>query len=1067
MAPPDQERRGPIAWMAKNTVAANLLMLFIIVGGLLNLRTTKQEVFPEFEVDLVTIGVAYPGASPSEVEQGITMAVEEAVRGVQGVKRVTSTSVEGFGAIIVELMLSADNQRTLGDIKASVDRVRTLPEQAEDPSVQLVAVEPKVVSLVISGDHDLVTLQALAERARNGLVALEGITKVTLSGSPPMETTIEVNRSVLEGYGMTLGDIALAIRMSSLELPGGIVETENGDLLIRVSDRKESALDYSDIILRAGTNGARLRLGDIANVSRGFEESDKAYYYNGKRAVRVTAYRRGMETPQGVSDAVNAFRLEFEASLPPTVDVDTWDDDSELLRGRIDLLLRNAKLGLVLVLLVLALFLDLTLAFWVALGIPISFMGAFILGTSFGVSINMISLFALIVTLGIVVDDAIVVGEATWTRINEGQDPQSAAIDAAKEMSVPVTFAVLTTIAAFAPLLFVPGSTGKLFFIIPAMVISVLLFSLIEGFFILPAHIGHRPEGGRVRRLWRRLFGVIKRPADRIRNRVSGGLDRIIHGPYKRFLLKVLHYRYLTVAISIACFLMCMGLIKGGFVPFRFLPAIESDNVVVVAKLPYGTPVAQTEDVLETLQDSLNQTVEEMGADGGIQGIFSRIGSGPEFGGPGIEGMGEEGGHLLALDVGLVDSGERTFSAKELSDAWKLNTPEMAGLELLAFKTAIGGPGGGAAAVDVLLSHPDSKVLEAASEDLTERFKKYEDLSDVENAFSAGKPQLDFTLSAQGRDLGLTSQSIAVQMRDQFYGSEALREQVGRNEVKVMVRLPKSERSSERDLSQTRIAAPTGGYVALDDVADFERNQAPNLILRRDGFRVVNVKANLAPGVVSSANVISKLRETDLVELKAKFPGLQTDFVGEQQEQNESLGSLRKSGMVAMFAIYVLLAIPFRSYSQPLLIMSAIPFGFVGAVIGHLIMGFELSFISVMGIIALSGVVVNDSLVLIDAANRARAKGAGSWEAIVYAGTRRFRPILLTSLTTFFGLLPMIFETSVQARFLIPMDLSLGYGVLFATVIALLFVPALYLILEDCLQWVQGAKPSEASAEIG
>ncbi|MEC7241611.1 MAG: efflux RND transporter permease subunit, partial [Myxococcota bacterium] len=397
MGSQDDSRRGPIAWMAKNTVAANLLMMFIIVGGLLNLRTTKQEVFPEFEVDLVTVGVAYPGASPSEVEQGITMAVEETVRGIQGVKRVTSTTVEGYSGVIAELMLGIDQQRVVGDIKTAVDRIRTMPEQAEDPSVELVAIEPKVVSLVISGDHDLNTLQALAERAQNGLVALPGITKVTLSGFPPLETTIEVNRTVLEGYGLSLGDIALAIRMSSLELSGGIVQTENGDLLIRVSDRKESALDYADIILRAGTNGARLRLGDIAKVTQGFEESEIAYYFNGKRAVRVTAFRRGMETPQGVSDALNQFREDFEATLPPTVQLTTWDDESDLLRGRIDLLLRNAKLGLVLVMLVLALFLDLTLAFWVALGIPISFMGAFILGTSFGVSINMISLFALIV----------------------------------------------------------------------------------------------------------------------------------------------------------------------------------------------------------------------------------------------------------------------------------------------------------------------------------------------------------------------------------------------------------------------------------------------------------------------------------------------------------------------------------------------------------------------------------------------------------------------------------------------------------------------------------------------
>jgi multidrug efflux pump subunit AcrB len=1052
----NERRKGPIAWMARNRVAANLLMLFIFVGGFLNIRTMKQEVFPEFEVDIVVVGVAYPGASPAEVEKGISLAIEESVRGVSGVKRVTSTSVENFGAIIVELVLGGNNERILSDIKSAVDRVSTLPEQAENPTIELIAVEQQVISLVISGDQELSTLRELADQARNALTALPDVTKVTLSGTPARETAIEISRGTLEEYGLSLGDIALAIRMSSMDLPGGIIETENGELLLRVSGRKDSNEGYKNIILRAGPDGGRLRLGDIATVRTGFEESEKAFFFNGKRAVRVTAYRRGMETPQQVSSAVIAYQKELSESLPSTVQVDTWKDSSELLKGRIDLLLRNAKLGLLLVLIVLALFLDLSLAFWVALGIPISFMGAFIVGTAFGVSINMISLFALIVTLGIVVDDAIVVGEAAWTRINNGQEPTEAAIDGAQEMVVPVTFAVLTTVAAFSPLLFIPGSSGKLFFIIPAMVISVLLFSLIESFFILPAHIGHKSSAGRFGRMWSRVYGVVKKPADKVRDVVSGALHRFIFGGYKRFLLRVLRYRYATVAFCIACFLLCVGLIRGGVVPFRFLPGIESDNVTVVAKLPYGTPVAQTNHVLKTLETSLQKTVDELDVQAGIKGIFSRIGSGPEFGGPGVAGMGAEGGHLLALDVGLVSSGERDFSAKELSDAWKLNTPEIAGLELLAYKTNIGGPGAGAD-IDLQISHPNAKVLGEASESVAAILKSYADLTDVDNGYSSGKPQLDFKLLPQGRDLGLTSQSIAQQLREQFYGAESLREQKGRDEVKVMVRLPREERQSERNFGLTRIRTPQGGFVALEEIAQFTRNRSPTMIMRSDGVRVVNIKAGLAPGVISTADVIRSLNETDLPGLRERFPGLKTKFVGEQQEQNESLQSLQRNGILAMFVIYVLLAIPFRSYTQPLLIMSSIPFGFVGAVVGHVLMGFELSFVSIMGIIALAGVVVNDSLVLVDAANKSRKAGAGPWEAIVYAGTRRFRPILLTSLTTFFGLLPMIFETSVQARFLVPMAVSLGYGVLFATVIALLFVPALYLIREDILNWISGS----------
>jgi len=1050
--------------MARNSVAANLLMAVIILGGALGVTQIKQEIFPEFILDIVTVGVPYPGAAPEEVEQGISLAVEEALRGLDGVKRVTSTSSEGGAAVSAVLLLSADPDKVLADAKSAVDRITTLPEEAEEPQVTLASRKQAVISLMLAGDHDRRVLYNLAEEARADLLRDPAVTQVEVFGAPPQEISIEVPRENLESYGLTLDDVARAITASSLELPGGALETGAGDLLVRVADRKLEGRQFADIIVRGTADGDTLTLGEIATIRDGFADTDQAGFYQGQPAMQVTVYRVGDETPQSVADAVKAYAETLDAELPDTVTIAIWDDDSRMLAERIDLLVRNAKTGLALVLLVLALFLDLRLAFWVALGIPISFFGAFLIGQPlFDVSINMVSLFALIITLGIVVDDAIVVGENAWEKMERGMAPNRAAVEGAREMAVPVTFAVLTTIAAFAPLLFVPGVMGKIFKIIPAMVLSVLIFSLIEGFFILPAHLGHEGSHGRLGRLFGAVFGVVRRPADAVRNVISGGLKRFIHGPYKTFLAVVLEWRYASIGVAIAAFLVSVGLVKGGHVPFAFFPKLEGDMVVASARLPYGAPLGRTQVVRAELERSLEQTISTLGVSEGVQGIYTRLGEGPGDGGPG-GGAPETGSHLVTVEVNLVGSADRDFTSLDFGKTWKEHTAEMAGLEALTFNAATG-PGAGAAA-DVQLSHDDTEVLASASAELAETLRGYSDLSDIENSFAAGKPQLDFALLPAARTLGLTSSDIARQLRGAFYGAEALREQRGRNEMKVMVRLPPEQRISETDLERFMVRTPAGGFTPLGEVAAFTRSRSPTSIVREDGRRTVNVKGELAPGVPSPQEVVRALNETELPALMAKHPGLTAELVGEQRNQGETFEALGRNFAVAMLVIYALLAIPFRSYIQPVIIMSAIPFGFVGAVAGHMLMDYSLSVISMMGIIALSGVVVNDSLVLIDGANRSRAGGATPWEAIIAAGTRRFRPILLTSLTTFFGLMPMIFEQSMQARFLIPMAISLGFGVLFATVIALLIVPALYLIVEDArrLMGVEEARVGEAVA---
>ncbi len=1048
---------GPIAWMARNPVAANLVMLIVIAGGILGLSRTKQEVFPEFSLDTVTVSVPYPGASPEEVEQGIVLAVEEAVRGLEGVKRVSSTSSEGVGSVQIELLLEADPEKVLADVKSEVDRIRSFPEEAEDPSVALAEAKQYVISLVIAGDQELSVLNQIAEDARSALIQHPDVTQVEIVGVPPLEVAIEVPRQALEGLGLSLDDVARQVAASSLELPGGAVDTEAGELLVRVSDRSRSAEDFADIVLRGTSSGATVRLGDVARITDGFEDNDEASYYGGRRAVRVTAYRVGDETPQRVADAVREQAERMRAELPESVEVAVWNDDSEILRDRIDLLVRNAIMGFALVGVVLSLFLNLRLAFWVSLGIPISFLGAFLLMPAVGLSINMISLFALIVTLGMVVDDAIIVSENIYELQSKGMGRLEAAVVGSKQMAVPVSFAILTTAAAFSPMFVVPGVMGKIFRLFPVVVISVLLFSLLESFFILPAHLGHgREPGGRPTR-FQRLVAALERPG----RSASAALERLTETRYLPALRLGLEHRYLAVAATSAVFLLAVGLVVGGVVPFNFFPILEGDVVSASVRMPYGTPIERTEQARAALERSLERTIEGLEDPGIVEGIFTQVGQLPASG---HGGSTELGSHLLSIEVELVSSGERELSAQQFSALWLKNTPPIPGVEAMRFNAAAG-PGAGAA-VNVQLLHADTEVLAAASAELTEILRGYPDLINVENGYASGKPQLDFQLRDRASTLGLTNRELARQIRAAFYGAEALREQRGRSELKVMVRLPEEQRRSEFDLEQLLIRTPQGGYVPLLDVADFSRGRAPTSIQRDEGRRKINVSAELAPGVASSRDVLAAVTGEDLPGLLRKYPGLSAELVGQQRSQTESFDALGKNYLLALFAIYALLAIPFRSYSQPLIIMSAIPFGFIGAVFGHLVMGYSLSLISMFGIIALSGVVVNDSLVLIDTANQARARGLSAREAILWAGRRRLRPILLTSLTTFFGLTPMILETSVQARFLIPMAISLGFGVLFSTVIILGVVPALYLILED-LQRLFGVADRRDAAASG
>ena len=916
----------------------------------------------------------------------------------------------------------------------------------------------EVIQVAIHGPASEAALRELGESLRDRILQNEEVTQVELGGIRAREISVSIPDATLRRHGLTLGYVAQKIRQNAVQLPAGVVKTRGGEVLLRTDERRERGDEFEDIPVIESPDGTTLRLGEIAEVNDGFAESDEDARFNGRPSVIVKAFRVGSQTPLTVAKVVREELAKFSETLAPGLKVDVVQDQSLIYKDRMELLTRNAFWGLVLVLVVLGLFLKPGLAFWVTLGIPISFMGAILLMPLFEVSMNMISMFAFIVTLGIVVDDAIVVGENVYARRRSGAPYAVAAIAGAREVAMPVTFSILTTVVAFTPMLFVPGFSGKLFGVIPVIVISVLLLSLVESLFILPAHLAHQSEGPRRGLLGflGKLLALIKIPLGpllwvlvTVQEAVSGGLERFIRGPYRRVLEATLRARYLTTAVGLAALIVTIGYVAGGHIDFSFMPRIESDRIIAKALLPYGSPVERTEAVQARLIAAAQGSLAELGGGDKVdRGVYSQLGKGIAGGGPAGMVRDKPGGHLTTVQVRLVPSKSRTFSAQEFATRWRESVGEVAGVELLTFKATMGG--GAGSPIDVQLSHRDVKVLQRASERVAKALGTYSGVTDLDTGFSAGKPQLDFELTQEARSLGLTTQDVARQVRNAFFGAQALRQQRGRDEVRVYVRRPLEERQSEHDVESLLIRTPEGGEIPLGVAARVKRGRADMEINRTDGRRRINVTADVNEKVANAGKILASLKRETLPALQAEFPGLSWSLEGEQRSQADTLRALGTGYLVAMMVILALLAVPFRSYIfQPLIVMAAIPFGLVGAVVGHILMGFELSIISMMGIVALSGVVVNDSLVLIVAANRERQEGRSAFVAIASASVRRFRPILLTSLTTFFGLLPMIFETSVQARFLVPMAVSLGYGVLFVTFIVLGLVPSFYLVVED------------------
>lgn len=1018
---------GPISWMVHNRVTPNLLMIFLLLGGLFLTTRIKQEVFPEFDLDMVKVSVDYSGASPEEVEQGIILAVEESIRAIDGVKELTASAVEGNGTVTAELEEGVDQQKVYQEIKQEIDRITTFPENADEPEVSLATHLREVLAIDLYGDVPEMALRETADQVRDRLLQNSHITQVDLAGIRDYEILVEVSQERLRAYGLTLAGIAAAISSASTEIPGGSVDTAGGDILLRIKDRRDWAHEFARIPIVTTADGSVVYLEDIAAVREDFEDSDKSAAYNGQRAIGVDVYRVGDQTPMGVAGAVRAAMGDIEQDLPAGIHWHISRDQSEVYQQRLELLMKNAFMGLALVLVVLGLFLEFRLAFWVTMGIPTAFLGSLLFLPVVGVSINMISMFAFIVALGIVVDDAIVAGENIYEYQQQGMGFARAAVLGARDVAVPITFSILTNVVAFLPLSFIPGTMGKIWKVIPLVVITVFLISWVESLLILPGHLAHikrRPAGRSTSRLhlWQQGF--------------THQVARFINRVYGPFLDLCLRWRTLTVALCLTALVVVISYALSGRIGIILMPRVESDQAEVTAVLPVGSPMDKVAAVQEKLSAAMNAVASENGGDQLLKGIFSNI---------------EE--NQVEVRAYLTDVGVRPLNTGEVTRLWREKLGPVVGLESLRFESDGGGPGSGAS-LTVELSHSDIHVLDQASAVLAEGLAGFPNVKDIDDGYTPGKQQLDFSIKPEGQSLGLTSAEVARQVRNAFSGAEALSQQRGRNEVTVRVRLPENERTSEHHVEHLMIQTPAGIFVPLAEIATVERGRAYTTISRRDARRTVTVSANVEP-MGETGQVQAALNSTILPELARDYPGLTYGYQGRQADMKESMQSLIGGFVLSMLAVYFLLAMPFRSYSQPLIVMIAIPFGIVGAVLGHLLMGYNLSLMSMMGIVALAGVVVNDSLVLIDYANRQRSEGAGPLEAIRVAGLRRFRPIVLTTLTTFGGLSPMIFETSRQARFMIPMALSLGFGILFATVITLILVPCLYLLIEDIYQWIR------------
>ncbi|VAW38320.1 Acriflavin resistance protein, partial [hydrothermal vent metagenome] len=994
--------KGLIAWFAKNDVAANLLMITVVFMGLFMLRDKiVLEVFPEFDMDIVTVNIPYRGSTPLEVEEGVVIKVEEAIYDLTGIEELSSTSSEGSGSVMVEVAKGYDPRDMLDDIKNRVDSITTFPDEVERPTYSLSQHKYQVISVVISGDLSEREIRKLGERVRDELTMLPGITQVFLKEVRPYEISVEVSEATLQRYGLTFAAIADAIRRSSLDLPAGTVKTSGGEIMLRTKGQAYTAKDFEDIPVITREDGTALKLGDVASVIDGFEDVPIEPRFNGKPAVMIDVFRSGDQSAIALTDTVKAYLEDAKATMPPGVELSYWRDLSKVVKGRLNTLLRNGIQGGILVFLLLTMFLRFRVAFWVCAGIPVSFLGAIALMPLLGVTINLVSLFAFILVLGIVVDDAIVTGENIYSHSKRTNDPLEAAIKGTQEVAVPVVFGVLTTVAAFVPLLIIEGRRAPLFAQIPLIVIPVLTFSLIESKLVLPAHLKHL-----------RLYGKDgKKPNifSRFQGKVADSLVYFIDTFYRPALAVVLKKRYLALSAFAGTAMIVTALVYV-HLHFSFFPRVQSEVATATLIMPLGTPFEVTADYVGRINEAAEKLrAKYVDVDTGksvIKNILSTPGS----------VWGSAGSNTGRVTFEITEPEKRSIDVTsfELVDEWRESIGALPGVKGLSFRSELGRAGD---PIDVQLKGVDFETLSAVVEKIKAWLAQYPGVFDITDSFEDGKEEVKLTLKPKADYLGIKEADLARQVRQAFFGEEAQRIQRGREDVRVMVRYPEKERRTLASLENMKIRTESGIEVPFSEVADIKIGRGFSSIKRVGRMRTINVRADIDKKTVNVMGMNAELGRF-LKEMLRSYPGVSYSFEGEAKEQRKSFGSLTAGVIAVLFIIYVILAIPFRSYSQPLIVMSVIPFGLLGAFVGHFIVGISLSVMSILGMLALTGVVVNDSLVMVDFINQRIKDGMPLEQAVRLAGPARFRAIILTSLTTFVGLVPLIFEQSTQAQFL-------------------------------------------------
>ena len=1022
-----------IEWFARNSVAANLLMVSIIMGGLIAANGgVRLETFPPFDADTISVSVPLRGASPEDIELGVAVRIEEAVRDIEGIERLTSRSTEGSTRVSIEVDSDYDPRDILDKVKSRVDAINTFPADAEKPVISLFDRRFAVINVVVSGNFAEDEVRRYAEQIREELLRLEDVSFVELSSARRYEIAIEASADRLREFDLTLDDISTAIRGSSVDLSAGNLRTDGGDVLIRSKGQAYRKSEFESIIVKTNTDGSIVRVGDVARVNDGFEEDSVVTEFNGESAVFIDVERTGNQSALEVAGAVKEFIAGQQDKLPVGMGLSFWDDDSQILKNRLGILAKSGIQGGFLVILLLTLFLRPAIAMWVFVGIPISFLGALVLMSIFDISLNMMSAFGFIIVLGIVVDDAIVTGENVYKHMQTGDTGIDAAITGTREVAIPVTFGILTTIAAFTPLIFVEGRLGTWFSPVPMVVIPVLLFSLVESKLILPAHLAHvRPRASRESATgftaWQRRF------ADRF--------EHIIIDRYQPVLSSALRHRWTTLAGFTGVLIVMITLITSGWSRFTFFPSNESETATAALSMPVGTPfevtAANADAIFAAAQALQAKYADEASGEGMISNILLNIGSAGRSNGP----------HLARVRFETAPRETRTsdLSVTDLVNEWRQMVGPIAGAENLSYRATWGRPG---EPIDVQFSGNSLEELNTVGGALKSYLATVPGVFDISDSLSDGKEELRIELLPQGHLLGLTRSSVVRQVGQAYRGLEAQRIQRGRDDIRVLVRFPFNERGTLAALNEMLITAPNGSRTPLAHVASLTPGKGPSQITRIDGRRVLNVTADVDKEATNEVVMNTELREY-VENMLVRYPGISYELEGEQREKRRSFGSLAIAIPALLFVIYCLLALPLKSYVQPLIVMSVIPFGAIGAVIGHWIMGHPISFLSILGLLALAGVVINDSLVLTDFINQQHRKGVSLAKAVRHAGVARFRPVILTSLTTFFGLMPLLMERASAAQIMVPMAISLGFGILFATCVTLILVPANILIVDD------------------